>query len=153
MLIHALIVMAVAASPVLELRAAIPLAVLQYGFDPLLAYGLAVLGNLLPVPVLLLGLEKLLTLAGRTAWLRPAAAWWIRRTHRAHSKAYERWGALALVLFVAVPLPATGAWTGALGAVLLGVPLRHALPLIALGVLLAGGIVLLLSLGLLSLEG
>lgn len=150
-MINALVVLAVAASPVLELRGAIPLALFQYGFDPFSAYGLAVLGNVLPVPALLLGLGKLLAFAGGVSWLHPAVDWWVQRTRRAHSKPFERWGAVALVLFVAVPLPATGAWTGCLGAALFGVPFRAALPLIALGVLIAGALVTLISLGVLSL--
>ena len=152
-MVQALVVLVVAASPVLELRGAIPLALFQYGFDPFSAYCLSVLGNVLPVPLLLLGLEKLLAFAAGVPWLQPAVDWWIQRTRHAHSKAFERWGAVALVLFVAVPLPATGAWSGCLGAVLFGVPFRIALPLIALGVLIAGALVTLLSVGALSLAG
>ncbi len=140
------LVLAVAALPVSELRGAIPLALLRFEFDPWLAYGAGVLGNLLPVPFLLLGLERLIAWAPRVPLLRDGVRWWTARTRRKHSKAFERFGALALVLFVAVPLPVTGAWTGSLAAVLFGVPLRWSALLIALGVLLAGVVVSLATL-------
>lgn len=146
----ALIVVAVAAAPVVELRGAIPLALFHYGFDAVWALALAGIGNLLPVPALLWGLPRLLELARRVPGLQGPLGWWERRTRRRHGASFARWGALALVLFVALPLPGTGAWTGSLAAVLFGVSLRPALGLIALGVTLAGGLVTLGSLGLLG---
>lgn len=137
-------VMGLAALPVSELRGALPLA-LVYGFDPLSAYLLSVVGNLLPVPALLWGLERVLALAPRLPGLGRLLGWWSRRTRRRGDKAFARFGALALILFVAVPLPMTGAWTGSLAAVLFRVPFRPALGLIALGVALAGLVVLVAS--------
>jgi len=148
--IEALSVLLVAAAPIVELRGAIPLALFHYQFDPLQAFGLAVIGNLLPVPPLLLGLGTLLRLAQRLPILERGLRWWTQRTQRHHASAFDRLGALALILFVAIPLPATGAWTGCLAAVLFGVPFRVAFPLIALGVLLAGILITLGSLGLLG---
>jgi len=144
-------VVGLSAAPISELRGGLPLA-LSLGMHPAAAYLLAVAGNLLPVPFLLWGLSRLLGLLPRLPerWRGPVErylAWQKRR----HLRRFARLGDVALVLVVAVPLPATGAWTGALLAALLGIPPRRALPLITLGVLLAGGIVLAASLGLLSL--
>jgi len=144
-------VVGLSAAPISELRGGLPLG-LSLGLPPAAAYFLSVAGNLLPVPFLLWGLRRVLPLAGRLpgvpgAWAARYLAWQERR----HRERFARWGEMALVLVVAVPLPATGAWTGALVATLLGIPPRRALPPIALGVLIAGGIVLAASLGLLSL--
>ncbi len=140
-----------AATPVFELRGAIPLALLQYEFDPWIAYGLAVIGNLLPVPFLLLGLKYLIQFSQRFPWFHKMFEWWTERTQRKHSKNFERFGALALILFVAIPFPATGAWTGSLAAVLFAVPFKVAFPLITVGVLIAGAIVTLASIGILAI--
>ena len=129
----------------------IPLA-LSLGFSPPAAYALAVAGNLFPVPFLLLGRRWILPVA--VGFPGPLGRWasrylvWQERRSQAR---FQRWGPWALLLFVAIPLPMTGAWTGCLAAFLLGIPLRRSLPLIVFGVLLAGGIVLLASLGVISL--
>ncbi len=134
--------------PLVELRGAIPVAIGAYHLPPLLALGLAVVGNLVPVVVLLLILDR------ATAWLRALHprvdhwfGWFFARTHHRHSAKFERWGSLALMLFVAVPLPLTGAWTGALLAYVFGIKFNHALVFIGAGVLIAGVIVTLASLG------
>lgn len=150
LLYQALIVLGVAALPVSELRGAIPLAIVRYEMSPLLAYGLGVLGNLLPVVPLLLLLERLVKILSRWPVFQELFAWLFARTRRRFSRAVERLGALALVLIVAVPLPMTGAWTGCLVAFLFGLPWRQAFPLIALGVLIAGVIVMLSTLGVIS---
>lgn len=139
------------AAPISELRGGLPLA-LSLGMDPAAAYLIAVVGNLLPVPLLLWGLTRLVPLLpllpGRPGVWAASYLNWLRRRH---SKRFARLGDLALVLVVAIPLPATGAWTGAVVAALMGIPPRRALPLIGVGVLLAGGIVLAASLGVFSL--
>ncbi|KUK27456.1 MAG: Putative small multi-drug export [Acetothermia bacterium 64_32] len=150
-MVSALKVVGLSAAPVAELRGGLPLA-LSLGMHPAAAYLLSVAGNLLPVPFLLLGLGRLVPflprLPGRIGgWAARYLSWQRRR----HARKFSRLGDVALVLVVAVPFPATGAWTGALLATLLGIPPRRAFPLITLGVLLAGGIVLAASLGLFSL--
>lgn len=149
--LSALKVVGLSAAPVAELRGGLPLA-LSLGMHPAAAYLLSVAGNLLPVPFLLLGLGRLVPflprLPGRLGgWAARYLAWQRKR----HARKFARLGDVALILVVAVPLPATGAWTGALLATLLGIPPRRSFPLITLGVLLAGGIVLAASLGLFSL--
>lgn len=146
-----LFVLLVAALPVSELRGAIPLAMGAYQFDPLAAYLLGVLGNLLPVPFLLWLLEPMTKLLRRVSLLDRFISWLFARTRKRHGARVERWGAFALVLFVAIPLPTTGAWTGTLIAHLFGIPFRYAFPLIALGVAIAGVLVVLGTLGILKL--
>ncbi len=147
----ALLILGVSAAPIAELRGGIPLAISR-GYPACAAYLLAVFGNLLVVPILLAGLrygEELLL-----RW-RPTRALLGRLFARIRRKGrlIERAGPVALVLLVAIPLPGTGAWTGAIAARLFGIPMRKALPWIGLGVLIAGIVVLLVSLGLFDLFG
>ncbi len=139
------------AAPIAELRGGLPLA-LSLGFSPLPAYLLSVLGNMLPVPFLLLGLARILGLVraipGPLGRVAHRYLLWQEAQHQAR---LLRWGAWALLLLVAVPLPMTGAWTGSLVAVLFGIPFRRSFPVIAIGVLVAGGIVLLASIGVIAL--
>lgn len=144
-------VVGLSAAPIAELRGGLPLG-LALGLSPAWAYILAVFGNILPIPLLIWGLTQLLPVLPRLPGTpgelaRRYLAWQRRR----HSSRFARLGDLALVLVVAVPLPATGAWTGALLATLLGIPPRRALPLIVCGILIAGGVVLGASLGLFAL--
>ncbi len=144
-------VLFLAALPVSELRGAIPVAIGVYGFGPVSAYFVGVLGNLLPVPILLKLLGPVTELLRRSAVLDRLVSWLFARTRRRHSAQFERLGAMALVLFVAIPLPATGAWTGALIAHVFGIPFKYAFPLIALGVSIAGVLVTLATLGVIKL--
>ncbi len=144
-------VLLLAALPISELRGAIPVAMGVYGFDPISAYLLGVVGNLAPVPILLKLLGPATELLRRFWVCDRLLGWLFARTRRRHSAQIERLGALALVLFVAIPLPATGAWTGALIAHVFGIPFKYAFPLIALGVSLAGVVVTLATLGVIKL--
>ena len=135
--------------PVVELRGAIPLGI-SMGLPPLMVYVLAVLGNLLPVPFIILLVRRVFD------WVRRGRFWGPKITameRRAHLKGrmVRKYRLPGLVILVAVPLPGTGAWTGALVAALFDIRLRSALPAILLGVLLAGGIMLAVSCGLLAL--
>ena len=140
----------VAALPIGELRAAIPLGLVQYEMHPLWAYSLGVIGNMIPVPFLLLLLSKVSDLLRRMSIFDRFLTWLFAYTQRRHSALFNKFGAFALIVFVAIPLPATGAWSGSLAAVLFGVPFKHALPLIALGVMIAGILVTLSVLGIWS---
>ncbi len=150
---EALVVLMIAALPVSELRGAIPVAMGVYGFDPVTAYLLGVVGNLVPVPIVLALLEPVLALLRRSAILRRPVDWLLARTRRRYSPSIARLGAAALVLFVAIPFPATGAWTGTLIAYVFGIPFKYAFSLIALGVGIAGVIVTLATLGVIQLWG
>ncbi|MGI6083277.1 MAG: COG2426 family protein [Limnochordia bacterium] len=132
--------------PVTELRAAIPLGV-SLGMEPWVTFFYAVLGNLLPIPILLALLPRLLTHVPPTSLLGRALRWCVRRTLK-RTKRLERLGALGLMIFVLIPLPGTGAWTASLAAVLFRISPSLALPSISIGVVGAGIIVTLLSIGL-----
>jgi len=150
------VVFLISTLPIVELRGSIPWALSPAMGPPLhwaTAYGLSYVGNLLPiVPIVVyLGpLSKALSRRSRLAYR--FFSWLFARTRR-RGRLVERYGAIGLTLFVAIPLPVTGAWTGAMAAFIFGIPLRLALPCIALGVAIAGVIVTLASLGVLSLFG
>jgi len=148
-----LAVMGIAALPIAELRLAIPVAMGVYGMGPLQAFGYAVLGNLVPVPVILLLFRQAHDLLEDVWPFRPILA----RVHKkieAHREGYETYGPPVLISFVAIPLPFTGAWTGAAAATVFEVPFAPALGLLAAGVCIAGGIVTTLChLGVMAVRG
>jgi len=138
--------------PVFELRGAIPVAVGYYGMPPSQAYLLSVVGNLVPVVPLLLFLEPVSDwLRNRFGFFEAFFTWLFERTHRKHSERYDKYGALALIPFVAIPLPVTGAWTGCAAAFVFGIKFRYSLPAITFGVLFAGVVVTAGSLGAVSI--
>ncbi|TBH21706.1 COG2426 family protein [Thermus thermamylovorans] len=137
-------VVLVAALPVVELRGAIPLGV-ALGLPPGEAFLLALLGNLLVAPLALTLLPWAVELATRVPLLERLWAVLEARVRLRGEERVQRLGALGLLLFVAVPLPGSGAWTGSVLAVVLGLRRRYALPAISLGVLGAGLLVLLLT--------
>ena len=141
--------MAIAAIPVVELRGAIP-AGAAAGLDPWLACTAAVIGHLLPVPFIILLVRLVFDWLRKRPFFAPKIDALERRAHL-KGRMVRKYRLLGLVLFVAVPLPGTGAWTGALVAAFLNIRLRHALPAITLGVLVAGGIVTLMTLGVIHL--
>ena len=145
----ALLIIGISAAPVAELRGGIPFAISQ-DYPPAAAYLLAILGNLAVVPLVLIGLKFGEDLLLRWRVTRALLEWVFARTRR-KGRLIERFGPVALVLLVAIPLPGTGAWTGAIAARLFGIPMRRSLPWIGLGVLIAGIVVLLVSLGLFEL--
>jgi len=147
----ALLIVGVSAAPIAELRGGIPLAISQ-GFAPAAAFLLAVFGNLIVVPILLFGLEAAETFFLRWRFSRMLMEWVLSRARR-RGRLIARWGPVALVLLVAIPLPGTGAWTGAIAARLFGIPPRRAFPWIVIGVLIAGMVVLFASLGAFHLIG
>jgi uncharacterized membrane protein len=150
-LAHVLTVVGISAAPVAELRGGLPLAI-SFGFSPTAAFSLSILGNLLPVVPLLLGLGWIERRLRRLPPLGSFLDWVFVRTRR-KGRLISRYGAIGLILLVAIPFPATGAWTGAIAAFLLGIPIKRAFPLITIGVLIAGLVVLAASLGAFHLFG
>ena len=126
--------------PVIELRGGLPVAITS-GLPWPLAYLATVLGNMLPVPFIIIFIKKIF------AWLRkhwPGMDRVVTRLEkRAESKSdtVERYGPWGLLLFVAIPAPGTGAWTGALIAALMNMKLKQAIPVVLIGVCIAGLIV------------
>ncbi|WP_117238463.1 COG2426 family protein [Thermus sediminis] len=137
-------VLLVAALPVVELRGAIPLGV-ALGLSPWEAFLLALLGNLLVAPVALILLPWALGVATRVPLLLRIWRALEARVRLRGEERVQRLGALGLFLFVAVPLPGSGAWSGSLLAVVLGLRRRYALLAISLGVVAAGLLILLLT--------
>jgi uncharacterized membrane protein len=140
-----------AASPVVELRGAIPLGLMVYKLPLWQVFILAVAGNMIPVLSLPVFGFFARMLSARFGVLERFFAWLFKRTRKRHVRSFELFRDFALVLFVAIPLPFTGAWTATLAAFVFGVPFGRAFPLILFGVIIAGGIVSVLTLGILSL--
>ena len=138
--LNVLKVLGIAASPIAELRGAIPVAKLHYDFPWHYAFLIAIIGNLLPVPFILLLLNAATRLLSKVALFNRILNWLFERTRR-RGKIIERYERIGLVLFVAIPLPVTGAWTGSLAAVLFGLKFKHAFLSIFIGILIAGAIV------------
>jgi uncharacterized membrane protein len=140
-----LIVVIISALPVVELRGALPVAINVFNMPWYWAYLLAVIGNMLPVPILLLFFDSLAKLVSKVEVGRRLVNWVLERTRR-HGKLIERYERIGLMLFVAIPLPFTGAWTGSIVAFLMGMKFRYSFLPILCGVLIAGVIVTCLCL-------
>ena len=134
--------------PILEIRGAIPVGVAS-GLDPWLAFAVGFVGNMLPIPILILLTRKVIEWLKKHNMLVKLTAWLENKGSKGAQKVqkYSFWG---LFILVAIPLPGTGAWTGALVASLLDMRLKRALPAIAMGVASAGLIVLLVTYGVIS---
>lgn len=141
--------MGVAMVPVLELRGAIPFG-LALGLPASLVYVISVIGNLIPVPAIMLFIRTLFR------WFR-RRPWWGEKIDKLENRAHlkgrmvRKYRIPGLILLVAIPLPGTGAWTGALVATLFDIRIGVALPAILAGVLIAGGVMTAVSCGVLSL--
>lgn len=132
--------------PVIELRGAIPIATAN-GLDLWLAIVVSIIGNMIPVPFIIIFIRKIFE------WMRrklPRLNGLVTRMeqraekHKATVLKYEFWG---LFILVAIPLPGTGAWTGALVAAMMDMQLKRAIPAIFLGVVTAGAIIAFLTFG------
>jgi uncharacterized membrane protein len=135
-------VIVLAMVPIFELRGAIPFAREILGMSPLAAFSWSVIGNAIPVPIILWLLPPFTDWAERHwKWLHRILDRLHSYTERRHSGRFERWRDLALITFVAIPLPITGAWSGSLAAVVFRVEKRRAIPLIFAGIVIAGLIV------------
>ncbi len=142
--------MLVSMVPVVELRGGIPFGVAR-GLPVWAAYLAAVIGNILPVPFILVYIRQIFQ------WMRRRMPRLNSLVDRLEKKAHlkgqtvTKYKYLGLLLFVAIPLPGTGAWTGALAAAFLDMPLRKALPSIFFGILIAGLAISILTFGVASL--
>lgn len=143
---HLLYILAISMVPVIELRGAIP-AGLALDLPFYAVFLAAFVGNLLPVPFLILFTRRVFE------WLRKKSQLLERLVHKMEQKAaskealIRRYELLGLCILVAIPLPGTGAWTGSLVAAVFDIRLKRAFPVIALGVLIAGVIVSIVSYG------
>jgi uncharacterized membrane protein len=140
-----LIVIIISALPVLELRGALPVAINILHIPWYWSFCLVVIGNLLPVPFLLLFLESLARGISRVDSGKRLVDRLFQRT-RKRGKIIERYERIGLTLFVAIPLPFTGAWTGSIAAFLFGLKFYRSLLFIFFGIVIAGAIVTILCL-------
>ncbi len=134
----------VAMVPFIELRGAIPLAAV-HGLDLAVAFPVAVLGNLVPVPFIIMFIQKIFLFIRRHFPKLNRLVDRLEEKGRSKRETVEKGVFWGLFVFVAVPLPGTGAWTGALIAAMLDIKVRKAFPSIAFGVVTAGVIMAVLS--------
>jgi uncharacterized membrane protein len=131
--------------PISELRGAIPVALGIYEMSVPEAYFFAVIGNMIPVIPLLLYLEPVSNFLRRWRVWDIFFTWLFSKTYHNHSERFEKYGTFALTIFVAIPLPITGAWTGCAAAFVFGMKTSHAFLAIFIGVLISGLIVTVLT--------
>lgn len=122
--------------PIIELRGAIPVAT-ALGLDPWVSYIISIIGNILPVPFILLFITPFCNILKKTKLFRWFPEWLEKKVEKNEEKV-TKYKNLGLFLFVAIPLPGTGAWTGALVASFIGYKFRDAFLAISGGVLTAG---------------
>ncbi len=133
--------------PVIELRGGLPYGI-ALGLDYPIALAAAVLGNMVPVPFIIVYIRHIFE------WLRKRSHWWDEKISRLEKKAHlkgrlvRKYSTIGLCILVAIPLPGTGAWTGALVAAVLDLRLKKAVPAIFLGVCIAAAIMYTMAAGL-----
>ena len=144
-----LIVFLISMVPLIEIRGAMPYAV---GFDlPLVqSYIVAIIGNMVPVPFIFLFARRILECGKDKKYIGKFFTWCLEKGEKGGLKLEAKAGRglyWALLLFVGIPLPGTGAWTGTLAASILNMDFKKSVLFVMLGVVLAGVIMLLASLG------
>jgi len=132
--------------PITELRAAVPIGIEVYDIPVVTTWIVAILGNMVPTTVLLLLLPRLHEWILQHRFLGPVFRKKLADAEKYFQGRYEKYGAIALVLFVGIPLPLTGAWTGSLAAFIFKIPFRKSFPLIFIGVCLAATLMTLITL-------
>jgi uncharacterized membrane protein len=134
---------AISVLPIIELRGGIIAAKLM-GVAFLRAFPICIIGNILPIPFVLLLLDKIFALLRKFKFTSKFMAFLDRKVEKNRDKV-ERYGWLGLLLFVGIPLPGTGAWTGTLIANALKMPIKKSLPTIFLGVICAAIVMSVIS--------
>jgi uncharacterized membrane protein len=140
-----LVVVVIAMLPISELRGAIPVGINVLGLPWTTVLPLAIMGNLLPIPFILFLLKRAVGILDHISLFHRFFSWLFAYTAR-RSGLIQKYKRIGLMLFVAIPLPITGAWTASVAAVLFAFELKNALLFISLGALIAGGIVTALAL-------
>ncbi len=132
--------------PIIELRGGVPIAT-GMGVEWYIALPISIIGNIVPVPFIIIFIKKIF------AWMSKREGFLARIVVKMEQKAYskkdtiEKYGPWGLWIFVAIPLPGTGAWTGALIAAMMGISLKKSFPAIAVGVVTAGVVMSFISYG------
>ena len=146
-----LVVFIISMTPFVELRLSLPLALAFYRMPWVWAFAIAIIGNIVPVPLVFLFLARAEKWLRKYKWWDSALDRMFEYTRRRARESVKKYGAIGLCLYVAIPLPVTGAWTGALIAYLFDLDRKSAFISITVGVITAGVIVLLVTLGVLSI--
>ena len=145
-------VLLLATLPIFELRGSVPVGILLFELPVAKTAFYSILGNMLPIVPILLLFEPVYKRLSRFRIMDRFFEWIFRRTRR-KGKLIERLEVVGLILFVAIPLPVTGAWTGSVAAFLFKIPFWIAFPAILTGVSIACAVVTLASLGIIQLPG
>ncbi|NLK98520.1 MAG: small multi-drug export protein [Epulopiscium sp.] len=135
----------ISAIPILEQKAAIPYGIIQ-GIGFWEVYILTLIGAILPCPIIILFVNKSFEILKNIRWIRPIIEWIESRTMK-KSESIVKYELLGLFLFVAIPLPGTGVWTGSLAASLLHLEFKKAFLAVSSGAAVSGLIIAILSYG------
>lgn len=144
-----LTVILTAAMPVIEMRGAIPVGI-SLGLSPIHATVISFLGSMIPVPFILFGIRPVFNYLKTTRPFRRLVEHLTDRSLNNNGHRIQKYGAWALVVIVAIPLPGTGVWSGSLAAALLDIRFKWAFPAILTGNLIAAAIIMSVSKGLLN---
>lgn len=128
-----------AAMPIIELRGAIPAGMVM-GLDPLTSATISFIGSMLPVPFILFGMKPVLEFMRRFKWAEKFLDWIVNRTVK-RAKNFDKYSFYGLMLFVAVPLPTTGVWTGSMAASIFGMKIKRSFFAVLLGNLIAAFVI------------
>ena len=143
-----ILVFVISLLPILELRGGLIAAALL-GLKPIPSYIISIIGNLLPIPFILLLINKVLDWMRKSKHFSKVANWLDSKVEK-HKGQIEKFGYFGIVLFVGIPLPGTGAWTGSLIASVLEMDKKKTFLAVLLGVFLASIIMMILSFGILA---
>ena len=143
-----ILVFLISLMPILELRGGL-LAASLLGLKPIPSYIISVVGNLLPIPFILLLINKILNWMRNSKHFKGIAEWLDKKVEK-HKGQIEKFGYLGIVLFVGIPLPGTGAWTGSLIASVLEMDRKKTFLAVLVGVFLASVIMMIVSFGLVA---
>lgn len=142
-----LIIFFISMVPLVELRGAIPFSQ-GFGLPIIQSYIICIIGNMLPVPIIYLFARKVLEWGADKPVIGKFFTWCLDKGHKGGKKLQEKAGKglfVALLLFVGIPVPGTGAWTGTLAASILDMDFKSTVAAVMLGVLLAGVIMMIVS--------
>jgi len=138
------IIMLIAATPIFELRASIPVAMLTFDFPWYYALGISLVGNILPVPLILLTLETIIHWLSKINFFKRLFERLFAHAQN-RSAIVERYESTGLIIFTAIPLPGTGAWTASIISIVLRLPFWRSFFTISIGVVIAGILVTILT--------
>ncbi len=145
-----IIVFFISMVPLVELRGAIPVAVAYFRLSEVMSFIVAIIGNMLPVPIIFFFARKVLEWGKDKKYIGKFFTWCLLKGEKGGNKLQAKAGKSlywALLLFVGIPIPGTGAWTGTLAASILNLDFKKTVIAVMSGVLLAGIIMMVLSIG------